>query len=488
MIEAIKTIEQCVLGEKTVNASYELWFRAVYRDDLTNKEISAAVRPGDRRFPRPKSVQIGEIATIRIILRPGSEEHNINPLFGDLEIPVEIIDVVVKPIGELSDSDLALCSQDARSSGAVKIHLEKIYRHTFSDQELVTVIHWRYLEQKHPMNHSAIRQLIEAGVMSIGTKAKNNPDSVNFHRFASGIANKDYPAQTPFLWNSVYQSLGMRVRNVRLFADPKGASKIFEAFRYDSHYIGGDVGVGYKDRVLDLLDEIDPLAKVMGAINVVVKTERGLKGYNTDGYGFTESLKSIFRKRDESIQDKKVVLLGAGGTANAIAFALAAQGAEVTILNRTVAKAEDLSSRVNEYFGRDLAAFGGRDGLRDKIVGSDAVVSIIDDPHSDLDRFSALAAIELPATAENISRNLTEAQELLEQLPKTIVIADVMLRNSDTATIAQAKAAGFETVNGLPMVLNQAIEAFYLVNEGALVSAGFNRQTVTTIMQKALST
>lgn len=337
------------------------------------------------------------------------------------------------------------------------------------------------------MRSSTVHQLVEAGLATIGKKAKDNPNSLDFGQFAIGIANKDYAAQTPFLWNSVYESLGLPVRNIRMFGEPENAATIFQAFRDDPRCIGGDVGVGYKDRVLDLLDDIDPLAKVMGAINVMVKTNRGLKGYNTDGRGFAESIEAVFRKRSESLKDKLIVLLGAGGTANAIAFALAEKGARIIILNRTVSKAEGLAGRVNGYFGHHVADFAGRDVLKEKLSGADAAVSIIDDPHSDLDKFSALAAIELPATAGNVAKNFAEAETLLKQLPKTIVIADVMLRADDTATVAQAKEMGFETLDGLPMVLNQAIEAFCLVNEKILAAAGANRETVAKVMREAFS-
>jgi shikimate dehydrogenase len=461
---------------------YELWFRAVYQKDLARRKIHAAVRPGDRRFPLPKGMRIGEVARIRIIVKPGSEEHGIAPAFNGFETRVRITDLVVKTIGELSRDDLRHCSEDARTGESVKKHLQEIYGRHFDDKEPVTVVHWEYLTG---VSMNDLTRLITRWIATIGVKAKDNPDSLDFDQLAVGIANKDYPAQTPFLWNRVYRSLGANTRNVRIFADPVHAPAIFTAFRNDPRYIGGDVGVGYKDRVLGLLDDIDPLAKVMGAVNVVVKTENGLTGYNTDGDGFAESLESVFRKRSEPLRDKTIVLLGAGGTANAIAFALANRGASIVILNRTVSKAEDLAGRVNQYFQRQAASFAGRDALAEKVAHAHAIVSIIDDPHSDLDKFSALAPIDLPATGESIGRNIAEAARLLDRLPRTVVIADVMLRDHDTATIAQAKKMGFETLDGLPMVQNQAVEAFYLVNQKLLSSKGMDRRMVADIMQGA---
>ncbi len=332
-----------------------------------------------------------------------------------------------------------------------------------------------------------IKELIQSGIIAIGTKAKENPNSVDIARFSAGIANKDYAAQTPFLWNGAYDFFASDVRNIRLFSDPIHAQEIFNSFRNDPAYIGGDIGVGYKNNVLDLLDDIDPLAKTMGAVNVAVKTENGLKGYNTDGYGFAKSLEDIFRRRSESLKRKVVALFGAGGTANAIAFALAERGVNLVILNRTVSKAKDLSDRINLYFGNKMSEFSGRDDLSQKLDGVDAIVSIIDDPHSELDKLSVLGSVTLPLTNENIERNISEARDILQKLPRTTVISDVMLRGHDTMTIAQAKEMGFETLDGIPMVTNQAIEAFWLVNKGPLSLKESDKEKIAKIMRERMA-
>ena len=128
-----------------MNATYELWFRVQCHSDLARENIHAAVRPGDRRLPLLKGAQIGEIARVRIIVEPGSEESGIEPVFNGFETRVRITDLVVKKISELSGDDLRFCSQDARSAETVKSHLQKIYSRVFGDQDLVTVIHWEYI-------------------------------------------------------------------------------------------------------------------------------------------------------------------------------------------------------------------------------------------------------------------------------------------------------------------------------------------------------
>lgn len=133
-----------------MNTAYELWFRMPYEKELADESIHAAVRPGDRRLPAPKGTRVGEAVRVRIIVEPGSEELNIQPVFNRFETHVRITDLVVKTIGELSGDDLRFCSQDARNAEAVKSHLQKIYHRDFGDEELVTVIHWEYLKENRP--------------------------------------------------------------------------------------------------------------------------------------------------------------------------------------------------------------------------------------------------------------------------------------------------------------------------------------------------
>src|SRR4030043_17923 len=93
-----------------------------------------------------------------------------------------------------------------------------------------------------------VDQLIRQGVLQIGQKAKGNPERLDKPNFCLGIANKDYPAMTPFFWNEVFKQLGFERRNIRLFGDPEKIELIFQVFKADRRYIGGDVGVGFKDK------------------------------------------------------------------------------------------------------------------------------------------------------------------------------------------------------------------------------------------------
>lgn len=108
---------------------------------------------------------------------------------------------------------------------------------------------------------------------------------------------------------------------------------------------GLSVTMPLKEKVLPFLDEIDPIAQQIGAVNTVVIADK-IIGTNTDGKGALDAI-----EKRVSVKGKKVVLLGAGGAARAIAFEAKSRGAEVFILNRTVERAKKLA--------QDVGGFGG---------------------------------------------------------------------------------------------------------------------------------
>lgn len=115
--------------------------------------------------------------------------------------------------------------------------------------------------------------------------------------------------------------------------------------------LGCNVTVPYKSEVLPFLEQIDPLAERIGAVNTLVRLESGFKGYNTDMPG----LYRAFQKDKVRIEGEEVLILGAGGVARAVAILLAEKGASrIIILNRTIHKAQTIADEVNGYIGGKL--------------------------------------------------------------------------------------------------------------------------------------
>lgn len=137
----------------------------------------------------------------------------------------------------------------------------------------------------------------------------------------------------------------LRVEEGQLEAAVKGA--------YALNFLGTNVTVPYKSDVIPFLQEIDPLAAKIGAVNTLVRMESGFRGYNTDMPGLYRALCADGVR----IEGEKVLVLGAGGVARAVAVLLAEKGAAgVILLNRTLEKAQRIACEVNAMAGKELVS------------------------------------------------------------------------------------------------------------------------------------
>lgn len=120
---------------------------------------------------------------------------------------------------------------------------------------------------------------------------------------------------------------------------------------YALNLLGCNVTVPYKSQVIPFLKELDPLAERIGAVNTLVRTKNGFKGYNTDMPGLYRAMCEDGVK----IAGEKVLILGAGGVARAVAMLLVQKEAEdILILNRTLERAERIADEVNSFAGRKI--------------------------------------------------------------------------------------------------------------------------------------
>ncbi len=115
----------------------------------------------------------------------------------------------------------------------------------------------------------------------------------------------------------------------------------------DEDFSGFNVTIPHKQAVMELCDVLDPAAKSIGAVNTVLIKDGQLHGYNTDAYGFIENLKQ--ERPDFSVTEKPVTILGAGGAARAIVYALLREGvSEIRIANRSMKKTKDIQKMAPE--------------------------------------------------------------------------------------------------------------------------------------------
>lgn len=171
-----------------------------------------------------------------------------------------------------------------------------------------------------------------------------------FTRTCGLIGNPVEHTMSPVIHNTLSDRLNQNIRYVPFHVND---GLLGEAVKgaWALHLLGLNVTVPYKSDVIPFLCEIDPLAERIGAVNTLVRTEGGYKGYNTDMPG-------LYRAMCEDgicVENEEVVILGAGGVARAVAMLLLEKkAAHVTILNRTVERAKKVADEVNGYAGHEL--------------------------------------------------------------------------------------------------------------------------------------
>lgn len=195
---------------------------------------------------------------------------------------------------------------------------------------------------------------------------------------------------------------------------------------------GWNVTIPHKETIIPYLDELDVLAEKMGAVNTVVHQVDGtLKGYNTDGSGFVHALEEAVGANHK---DKKVLLVGAGGAARGIAFALQHFGYnQLTITNRTVEKAEKIVAE----------------------LGQGNAISL-QEAEQWLDQFG----IVIQATSAGLSNGTFQLPFTLNGLQRGAIVADIVYNPLMTPFLQEAKKQGAMIVNGLGMFVHQGAIAF----------------------------
>jgi shikimate dehydrogenase len=467
---------------KKENLASELWFLREDKELLQKGDIKTTVRLGDRTHKTADSkggYRMGSFATLKI------QKCTTPHVFDDWETKIAITGIFLKKFSDIRDKDLEGSLPGQETKTGLRDKLSRFYNRQIKEDEQMTVINFELAE-----NLKSVKELVGAKILRIAKQPKDNKPEFSAQHLTVPLIEHDYPAMTPAMWNAAYKAFGIKDRNIMLVGDPLGCAEILKIFRRDPKFIGGGMGVGFKDEAVKFVDELDPLAKAIGSINFIRKTpDKKLIGYNTDGLGYAQSLENVFKQNKKEIAGKKAVILGAGGTGNAIAFALAQKGMKIVILNRTIAKAVDLAIRLNNFLhieGENKVRFGGEDQIAFEIQSADAVINVSTKGASgEMENYNALAPAKLPATNVNIGENEYLAARTIKLIPKNAILSDIVLTKEPTPFLRLAKANGFQTLDGLPMVINQGIEAFWLLYQNVLKEKGISKKDVAKVMNIA---
>ena len=199
---------------------------------------------------------------------------------------------------------------------------------------------------------------------------------------------------------------------------------------------GLNVTMPHKSTVIDYLDEVDSTVKFLGAANTILNKDGKLSGFNTDGFGALKAL----RENGIELSGKKVLLLGTGGAAKAIAYSLAKEVGELVVLNRAADKAEELA----ETLGRPL---------NKKIVGGALSSRAIAKNLQDSD-------VLINATSVGMHPEANQSIVMSRWLKSDLTVLDIVYNPVETKLARDAKAAGAKVISGVEMLIYQGAASF----------------------------
>lgn len=240
---------------------------------------------------------------------------------------------------------------------------------------------------------------------------------------------------SPLMHNTAFEQMGLNYIYIPIEVQKEDFGEAIKALRY-FNFAGGNVTSPYKQTIIEYLDEIDEKARIIGAVNTIHFDKGRLKGFNTDGEGFVESLR--FEKNVDP-QKSRFLVLGSGGAARAIIITLAFQGAEkIYIANRTFSKARDLAEEVNKIRQCAQPLELNNSEVQKHLEEADVIINT--------------TKVGMYPYADQMPVQL--------KVNKKILASDIIYNPIHTRFLQAMMEQGCEVVTGVGMLVNQGAEAF----------------------------
>lgn len=252
---------------------------------------------------------------------------------------------------------------------------------------------------------------------------------------------------SPLMQQAAFDHLSIDARYKLWETEQAALSQVVAELR-DGSKLGANVTIPYKEAVLSLVDELDEVAGEIGAVNTIVNRDGKLVGYNTDAGGF---LRSLRQEGDFDPAGKRAVILGAGGAARAVSFAMARAGAKSLALTDVVAeKAHTLAADLER-----VASSTQGTSARIKVVPLDSGEFAGEVWDGDL---------IVNCTPIGMKHSASEAKSPLEVglIPKGVLVYDVVYNPLETPLLSAARKAKARGLGGLGMLVYQGALAFEL--------------------------
>ncbi len=244
---------------------------------------------------------------------------------------------------------------------------------------------------------------------------------------------------SPVIHDTLSDALGIDERYLVFQVEKELGAHVRSAF--EQGILGLNITVPYKQDVMEYLDGVDDAAHDIGAVNTLVRTQQGYRGYNTDMPGLARALES----EGIGLQGEKIIMLGAGGAARAVAYMCMKYGAGITyIVNRTYDNAEKIAAYMNKCFGKE------------------GIVPVAATDYASIPKDSYLF-IQCSSVGLHEGDGLpVVTDETFYGMAKCGV--DLIYNPSETPFLKLMKRMGVKAVNGLKMLLYQGVMAYELWN------------------------
>jgi shikimate dehydrogenase len=268
-------------------------------------------------------------------------------------------------------------------------------------------------------------------------------------------------SRSPQMQNAALRDSEIDMQYVHLLIRPNELADALQFIR-DLKFVGVNLTIPHKVHALDLMDEIDVNAKRIAAVNTIKLQDGKIVGFNTDGKGFARAIREEFAV---DLRDLRIMVLGAGGAARAIALQCAKENCErLVIVNRTFEKAQKLTDQLRDFF------------TAPKVFGPVPRLQAISWEENAI-RFQ-IANLDLVVNATPIGLNRAEASPVPARLlAPHLMVYDTVYSEERTPLVSAAIEAGARTANGLSMLLHQGALAFEI---------WFGREAPLEIMRAAL--
>ena len=263
---------------------------------------------------------------------------------------------------------------------------------------------------------------------------------------------------SPIMHNAAFQAVGLDYAFLAFRVKPAEVEAAVNGVRA-LNIRGLNITMPHKTAIINHLDRVDLSAQIVNSVNTVLNKENLLFGFNTDGVGAVKALK----ENGVELKGRKVLLLGAGGAARAIAYALAKEADELAVLNRTVKQAQAMARVLEKSFNKKIAA--------GSLSPNDVETNIRD------------SDILINATSVGMKPKPDESPVAAKMLRRNMAVMDIVYNPLETQLARDAKAAGAEVISGVEMLIYQGAASFEIWT-GKSAPVEVMRQAALSHLQK----